>query len=587
MEQTRRNFIKTTAAAAGGLSMATGTVVANGVRENQFLVDTRSTSSDAWREQVEIIDEADAVQFASVKGDESDLEGFGLDFAPEVELSIEPPGIDGVSADDVSGHTPDTIDFEATDISEGEIPSPHPYQWSKRSQNVESAHEAGATGDGVTIAIVDSGIDASHPDLDVDTDRSGNFSLDDSIGTSDDSSHGTHCAGIAAATGNRASEGGPYVVGVAPEATLLDMKVFPFKSSASILSAVTTAVDNGATAINLSLGPGSPVGPSISQHLSVKSYRRIGSYARENGALLVESAGNADTNIDEFESQITNTGKGSHPGWLSVSATGPFSEASSISDPPTDADKDGIPDYGTILPEHTPSDYTNYGPKSIDVSAPGGNASSRGSLFDGVMSTLSPKVSGYGFVRVGPGGGRDIYYDSSGIYGTLHGTSMAAPQVTGLVAVIMAENPNAHPDQVKAHIKDTAKHIDATYPEAEYFTDEPTDEDDYEDGELDDLYDSRTFRGAGHIDIGHAATKAVAFPGGIEVNGETYYPTDPDDDGRYEDVNGDGTVDMKDVELLYEIALQDAVNSEALAFDFNEDGRFDMKDAQALLRKVE
>ncbi len=586
MEQTRRRFIKTAAAAAGGLSMATSPVVANGVRENHFLVDTRSADSEAWREQVEIVDEADAVQFASVKGDESDLEGFGLDFAPEIEFSIEPPEVKGVSPDDVPDKLPETGQFDATQEAEDGIPEPHPYQWSKRSQNVKALHEDGITGDGATIAIVDSGIDPDHPDLVVDTERSGNFSLDDSIGTSDDSSHGTHCAGISAANGSRASEGGPYVVGVAPDAVLLDMKVFPFKSSASILSAVTTAVDNGADAINLSLGPGSPVGPSVSQHLSVKSYRRVGEYARKNGAILIEAAGNDDTNIDEFEPQITNAGKGSQSGWVTVSATGPYSEAPSYMDAPKDLDENGNPDYGTILPVHTPSDYTNYGPKSLDVSAPGGNAGYRGTLFDGVMSTLSPKVDNYGFVRIGPGGG-SAGLVGSGMYGTLHGTSMAAPHVTGLAALIMAEYPDAAPDQVKAHIKNTAKHIDATYSNSNYFTDEPTDRDDYDDGMLEDPYDSKTFRGAGHIDIERAGRKSIPFPGGVEVDGQTVYPADPDDDGLYEDVNGDGVVDMKDAELLYQIALEDAVDSEATAFDFDGNGRFDMNDVQELIRRVE
>ncbi|WP_396611604.1 S8 family serine peptidase [Haloferax sp. S1W] len=586
MGKTRRNFIKTTAAAVGGLSVATSPVVATGVRENQFLVDTRSAPSTAWREAVEIVDEADTVGFASVNGDESDLEGYGLDFAPEIELSIEPPEIEGVSPDSVPESTLEDGQFETTDEVVDEIPEPHPVQWSKRSQNVESLHNVGITGEGATIAVVDSGIDASHPDLVVDTERSGNFSLDDSIGTSDNSSHGTHCAGIAAANGNRVSEDGPYVVGVAPEAVLLDMKVFPFKSSASILSAVTTAVDNGADAINLSLGPGSPGWPSISQHLSVKSYRRVGEYARDNGAILVESAGNDDTNIDEFEPQITNTGKGSHPGWLTVSATGPRSDVDSLDELPADSDGDGKPDFGSTAPEHTPSSYTNYGPESVDVSAPGGNVRSGGSLFDGVMSTLSPKVDGYGFIRIGPGGGAGLY-GGSGMYGTLHGTSMAAPHVTGLAALIMAEYPDADPEQVKAHIKNTANHADTTYPDVDYFTDEPTDEDDYNDYELEDPYDSKTYRGAGHIDIERAGRKSVPFPGGIEVDGTVYFPTDPDDDGIYEDVNGDGVVDMKDAELLYQIALKETVGSGATAFDFNGDDRFDMRDVQELVREIE
>ena len=79
MKQTRRNLIKTAVAAVGGLSIVSHSVAAESVLEDQFLVDTESSDTDAWRGQVEIIDEAEQSGFASVKGSESDLEGYGLD----------------------------------------------------------------------------------------------------------------------------------------------------------------------------------------------------------------------------------------------------------------------------------------------------------------------------------------------------------------------------------------------------------------------------------------------------------------------------------------------------------------------------
>ncbi|AAG20133.1 S8 family serine peptidase [Halobacterium salinarum] len=585
MRQTRRTFMKTAAAAIGGLSATTQPVTAEGVRDDQFLVDTQSATSDAWREAVDVIDEAQSVGFASVSGSEQALTGYGLDFAPEFELSIDPPTITGVSPADVPDELPDGAQSASFDTTDDDIPQPHPLQWSKAEQNVAAIHDNDVTGEGTTIAIVDSGIDASHPDLTVDTSRSGNFSLDDSLGTSADSSHGTHCAGISAATGARASSGGPYAVGVAPDATLLDMKVFPFKSSASILNAAETAIRAGADAVNLSLGPSSPVSPSVSQHLSVKAYRRIGELAVDNDAVLVESAGNADTNIDDFEPQVTNTGKGSHPGWISVSGTGPRSAVPTLEAQPPDADGDGVPDFGTNSPTHTPAVYTNYGPDSVDVSAPGGNVGSSGSLWDGVFSTLSPAVDSFGFARTGPGGGSGLYA-GSGMYGTLHGTSMAAPHVTGLAAVVAAQNPGATTRQIIAHIKHTAAHVRSNY-QVDYFSAGDTTPDTYDNGTLEDRYASETFRGAGHIDIQRAVEKPIPFPGGLEFDGTTYYPADPDDDGVYEDVNGDGVVDMADVELLYQLALRNAVPESTTAFDVTGDGKFDMHDVQALTRQVE
>jgi subtilisin family serine protease len=164
---------------------------------------------------------------------------------------------------------------------------------------------------------------------------------------------------------------------------------------------------------------------------------------------------------------------------------------------------------------------------------------------------------------------------------------MAAPHVTGLVAVVKAQNPDASSAQIKEHIKNTAAEIQADYENADYFADESTTADDVGNNILEDPYDFRTFRGDGHIDVARAGEKEIPFPGGIEVRGETVYPSDPDDDGLYEDVNGDGVVDMDDVELLYQMALYNLVPSSTDAFDFNGDGTFDMYDIQELVRQVE
>jgi subtilisin family serine protease len=565
---------ETLAGIAGGLGVALGTspVQAAGTIENQYLLDTRSTDSDAWREEVEIVAEVPEIDMASVRGDPSALEGFR--FAEEVKMEVAPPSLPEEAPAAGNSVEPDVSTPEATDGDSP--PAPYSLQWDKTAQGVEQLHEDGITGEGTTIAVVDSGIDADHPDLDVNTEKSQNFSAADGLGPVPAEYHGTHVAGIAAANGNNASEDGPYVVGMAPDAELLDMKVFPYLSSASFLNAVRAAVDAGADVVNMSFGPGSPYGPSVQSDLSIDSYRRIGQYARENGALLVESAGNADTNIDAVEETLTNSGKGSVPGFLQVSATGPVTTVSHL-------EQNGT--FGNVAPTTAPAYYTNYGPESIDVSAPGGNV--LGSDFDGVLSTMPPEVSG-GFTRVGS--------DGYGEYGTLHGTSMAAPNAAGLAALVKSQNPSASPDQIKQHLKNTAETIEKEPADIMaafgltfigYLGDPVRVGSISNDFELEDPYSSQTYRGDGHIDSARAATKSIPFPGGIEVDGQTYYPADPDDDGLYEDVNGDGKVDMRDAELLYEIALNGDVASDTTAFDFDGDGDFDIDDVQALIRIID
>lgn len=561
----------TLAGIAGGIGVAIGgggAVQATGTIDDQYLVDTRSADSEAWRGEVEIVDEVPEIGFASVRGSESALSG--LRYGQEIQMEVSPPERpDGAPAADADESVP-TISPEATDTATDSTPGPHPLQWDKEAQNVAQLHEQGITGDGTTVAVVDSGVYADHPDLDVNTEASQNFSAADSIGAATDY-HGTHVAGIATASGASASgDGSPYVVGIAPDAEVLDMKVFPYLSSASFLNAIRASVDAGADVVNMSFGPGSPYGPSIDSDLSVESYRRIGEYARENGALLVESAGNADANIDAVEETITNSGKGTVPGFLQVSSTGPVSSGT----PGTD-----LPDFGSVAPTHLPAYYTNYGPDSIDVSAPGGNLLA--SNFDAVLSTMPPDVPG-GFARVG-----------QGLYGTLHGTSMAAPNIAGLVALVASENPGATPDQLKQHIKNTAREIDTEYPpvfelfglKIGYFDEVVPGT--FSDFELEDPYTSQRYRGDGHMNATRAAQKSVAFPGGFTIDGETYYPADPDDDGLYEDVNGDGVVDMEDARILYRIAIGSGGLANPDPFDFDGDGEFDINDVQAFIRDLD
>ncbi|MFC3477419.1 S8 family serine peptidase [Halobacterium litoreum] len=572
MEQTRRNFIKTAAAAAGGLAVGTHSVVANGTVEDQYLVDTRSANSDAWREDVEIVEEAPELGFASVRGSESALAG--LDYAAEIEYEVAPPGRPEEAPATENG---DATDLAAQDVDAGDadIPGPHPLQWDKKAQGVAELHEQGITGEGARIGIVDGGIDPDHPDLsgNLREDLSENYSAAPSTGVPEGGYHGTHVAGIAAATGDSAADGGPYVVGMAPEAELVDKKVFPFKSSSSFLNAIRSAVDDGCDVVNMSFGPGSPYGPSVESHLNAEAYTRVGKYARDNGTLLVESAGNADVNIDATPELSTNTGKGSQPGYLSISATGPATVPSTI------------PDFGSVAPTTAPAYYTSYGPESVDLSSPGGNVLFTD--FDGVLSTMPPENPG-GFARIGDG--------EYGAYGTLHGTSMAAPNVTGVAALLAAENPDATPTQLKQTLESTARTIDeappdifeaAGIPGIGYF--ESTNDTLFGDFELEDPYSSKTYRGSGHLDTVAAVSTGIpdAIEGGVDVMGETYYPADPDGDGKYEDVNGDGVVDMDDVELLYQMALRNVVPADTAAFDFNGDGTFDMYDVQALVRQVE
>jgi subtilisin family serine protease len=156
-------------------------------------------------------------------------------------------------------------------------------QWGMRLIGAPAAW-ATATGRGVTIAVVDTGVDLHHEDLMAKLVPGYNVVHRDQP-PQDDAGHGTHVAGIAAATvGN-----GKGVVGVAPDASIMPIKALDSHGTGtaqSITDGIEWAVDHGAQIVNLSLGAElqGVVGPSFSTAIE---------YAWAKGAICVVAAGNS------------------------------------------------------------------------------------------------------------------------------------------------------------------------------------------------------------------------------------------------------------------------------------------------------
>jgi subtilisin len=141
------------------------------------------------------------------------------------------------------------------------------------------------TGAGVKVAIIDTGIDKDHPDLDANVAGGINFVRSkgsvDPFAWDDDNGHGSHCAGIVAAENN-----GSGVVGVAPDASLLGVKALDKRGrgkESDIIAGIEWAVDIGAHVISMSIGGGA----SSSIHEACNA-----AYAA--GLILVASAGNTN-----------------------------------------------------------------------------------------------------------------------------------------------------------------------------------------------------------------------------------------------------------------------------------------------------
>ena len=273
--------------------------------------------------------------------------------------------------------------------------------WGVDTVNAPEVWAQGYTGKDTIVAVIDTGIDYTHEDLDNNIwlnenelpdngiDDDGNGYVDDLYGWDfvdndniplDLHGHGTHVAGTIAAENNSLG-----VTGVAYDAQVMTVRVFDENGSittyADIADGIIYAVDNGADIINLSFGGG--YSPLIEE---------AGKYATERDVVVVMSAGNNSAFSPIYPARHAED-------WgLAVGAI----------------DKNGQKAYFSNNAGSTPLDY---------VVAPGVD----------ILSTFPD----------------DQYSYASG-------TSMAAPHVSGVAALALSANPNLVPTEIESLLIETA-----------------------------------------------------------------------------------------------------------------------------------
>jgi len=237
------------------------------------------------------------------------------------------------------------------------------FQWNMTAIEAPAAWAADHTGAGVRVAINDGGIDPTHEDLAANMDVSCSasfvpgFDFDEDTGTF---WHGMHVAGIVAAADN-----GKGVIGVAPEATLISVKVLHSGSGSfgGVIGGILYAADPGAFGrpqcgradiINMSLGAvfnkrlpgGGPLVAAMNQAVN---------YAGSKGTLVISAAGNDGIDLGQA-ADITSVPAESGSG-IAVTATGPI---------------DWWEVFGPSSSLRTPASYSNFGEGTSYVAAPGG-----------------------------------------------------------------------------------------------------------------------------------------------------------------------------------------------------------------------
>ncbi|MEV0135869.1 S8 family serine peptidase [Dactylosporangium sp. NPDC050688] len=160
-----------------------------------------------------------------------------------------------------------------------------------------------AQGDGVVVAVIDSGVDATHPDLNgAVLAGTGMLGSTSAKGWDDPSGHGTGIASLIAARGGTSNM---QMLGIAPKAKILPIAL-PVQFGGTLAGPIRYAVDHGAKIINMSLGrKGAPI----------KEESDAIAWARSKGVIIVAAAGNTT----QGDAQIPTPG--SYPGVITVNGT--------------------------------------------------------------------------------------------------------------------------------------------------------------------------------------------------------------------------------------------------------------------------
>ncbi len=291
------------------------------------------------------------------------------------------------------------------------------------------------TGRGVTVAVIDSGIDADHPDLTgrVLVSKSRNFTSDGRVNdVSDTSGHGTHVAGIIGGAGRRYR-------GVAPGVRLIACKVFGADGQAeegAVIGAVRWAVEQGADIINYSggfvpilhhpaLGPLTMVAPPWVW--PAEPIEEEGEFLRAiaRGVVCVVSAGNEGANgargtlsMPATAHDLISVGAiGRGLTRSSFSSRGPSFRSSLVH--PADAPQ-------TLTPALAAKAFPE-----VDLLAPGGEIDPMGAFAGGcyaqpgIVSARSAEATADDPCRV------------NSVYASASGTSQSAPHIAGLAALVL------------------------------------------------------------------------------------------------------------------------------------------------------
>lgn len=280
-------------------------------------------------------------------------------------------------------------DFEISD--EGSFRDNLEFTWGLQAIGTNGSF----TGQGVKVAVLDTGIDFRHPDV-MNRNITGKSFIDGIATAQDDNTHGTHCAGTVCGP-DKPSRGPRY--GVAPDVQLFVGKVMRADGKGregDILNGIGWAIQNNCRIISLSISKSVQVG-----ELPIREYEQIGKIALNKNCIIIAAAGNESQRPQRI-SPVTIPANSS-----TIMAVGAIDRRLAM----YNRSNGGI----------------NANGGGVDIVAPGVNV---------ISSKILPIE-----------------------YGTDTGTSMAAPHVAGVAAIHMQADPSASAEQIWTRLSQTARRL--------------------------------------------------------------------------------------------------------------------------------
>ncbi|MFD3575994.1 S8 family serine peptidase [Streptomyces sp. NPDC058644] len=323
-----------------------------------------------------------------------------------------------------------------------------PLQWDLPAIKADRAHKESLGSSRVTVGVLDSGVDDTHPDIAPNFDAKASASCLGGVPVQKDgawrpvsgeSDHGMHVAGTIAAAKN-----GTGVTGVAPGVKVASLKVAEPATGMYYTEAVVCgfmwAADHGVDVTNSSYYTDPWLfncKTDADQKALVDAVGRATRYAERKGAVNVAAAGNAETDLAQDEIVDDSSPDDTTP-------TERVIKTADCLDLPSQLP--GVVTVSATGAKGIKSSYSNYGKGVIDIAAPGGDSTR-------FQKPDAPATDG-----------RILSTLPGGKFGYKAGTSMASPHAAGVAALIKSAHPHASSAKVKALLYGEADAMKCTDP---------------------------------------------------------------------------------------------------------------------------